>query len=84
MLWLWPDSLDVMAVLPNSPDVLAVAKLTRCGCGCGQTHQMMWPNSPDVVAVAEVQSGDDLAEETSSLFRGQPALLHEVVEELPA
>lgn len=35
------------------------------------------------MTVAEIQSRDDLPEELSGLFRSQPALLHQVVKQLP-
>lgn len=34
------------------------------------------------MAMAEVQGGDDLPEEPPGLLRSQPALLHQVVEQL--
>ena len=38
----------------------------------------------DGVAVAEVEGGDDLAEEAARLLGREAALLHQVVEQLPA
>ena len=41
-------------------------------------------NSPYGMAVAEVKGGDDLSEEPAGLLGCEPALLHQVVEQLPA